>query len=63
VLVHTDMALPHLLNSGTPEQLERWLPPVPAGETMRNFQDERMVLIGMGGGLPGGPGPDHRPLR
>jgi acyl-CoA dehydrogenase len=34
VLVHTDMALPHLLNSGTPEQLERWLPPVLAGETI-----------------------------
>jgi hypothetical protein len=52
VLVHTDMALPHLLNSGTPEQLERWLPPVLAGETMRNFQDERMVLIGMAVGPP-----------
>ena len=34
VLVHTDMALPHLLNSGTPEQLERWLPQVLAGETI-----------------------------
>ncbi len=34
VLVHSDMALPHLLNSGTPEQLERWLPPVLAGETI-----------------------------
>ncbi len=52
MLVHTDMALPHLLNSGTPEQLERWLPPVLAGETMRNFQDERMVLIGMAVGPP-----------
>ena len=28
VLVHTDMAAPHLLNSGSPEQLERWLPSV-----------------------------------
>jgi len=32
VLVHTDMASPHLLNAGTPEQLERWLPGVVAGE-------------------------------
>ncbi len=32
VLVHTDMAAPHLLNSGTPEQLERYLPGVMAGE-------------------------------
>lgn len=34
VLVHTDMAGPHLVNSGTPEQLERWLPGVVAGETI-----------------------------
>jgi len=34
VLVHTDMALPHLLNSGTPDQLARWLPSVLAGETV-----------------------------
>lgn len=34
VLVHTDMAGPHLINSGTPEQLERWLPGVLAGETI-----------------------------
>ncbi len=34
VLVHTDMAGPHLVNSGTPEQLERWLPGVIAGETI-----------------------------
>lgn len=32
VLVHTDMALPHLLNSGSPDQLERYLPDVLAGE-------------------------------
>jgi acyl-CoA dehydrogenase len=34
VLVHTDMAAPHLVNSGTPEQLERWLPGVLSGETI-----------------------------
>jgi acyl-CoA dehydrogenase len=31
VLVHTDMASPHLLNSGSPEQLERFLPGIMAG--------------------------------
>ncbi|MGB1609452.1 MAG: acyl-CoA dehydrogenase family protein, partial [Ilumatobacteraceae bacterium] len=34
VLVHTDMAGPHLVNSGSPEQLERYLPGVLAGETI-----------------------------
>ncbi len=34
VLVHTDMAAPHLLNSGTPEQLEHWMPNVLSGETI-----------------------------
>jgi acyl-CoA dehydrogenase len=34
VLVHTDMAGPHLLNSGTPEQLEQWLPGMLSGETI-----------------------------
>ncbi|HSL58370.1 MAG TPA: acyl-CoA dehydrogenase family protein [Acidimicrobiales bacterium] len=34
VLVHTDMAGPHLVSSGTPEQLERWLPGILAGETI-----------------------------
>jgi len=34
VLVHTDMAGPHLVNSGTPEQLEQWMPGVLAGETI-----------------------------
>jgi len=34
VLVHTDMAGPHLINSGTPEQLERWLPGVLSGDTI-----------------------------
>ena len=34
VLVHTDMAGPHLVNSGTPEQLEQWMPGVIAGETI-----------------------------
>lgn len=34
VLVHTDMAGPHLINSGTPDQLERYLPGVLSGETL-----------------------------
>lgn len=34
VLVHTDMAGPHLVNSGSPEQLERWMPGMLAGETI-----------------------------
>lgn len=34
VLVHTDMAGPHLVNSGTTEQLERWMPGVLSGETL-----------------------------
>ena len=34
VLVHTDMAGPHLVNSGTTEQLEHWMPGVLAGETI-----------------------------
>ena len=34
VLVHTDMAGPHLVNSGSPEQLERWMPGVLAGSTV-----------------------------
>ncbi|MEM9565890.1 MAG: acyl-CoA dehydrogenase family protein [Actinomycetota bacterium] len=34
VLVHTDMAGPHLVNSGSPEQLEEWMPGVLSGETI-----------------------------
>ena len=34
VLVHTDMAGPHLVNSGSPEQLERYMPGVLAGSTI-----------------------------
>lgn len=34
VLVHTDMAGPHLLNSGSEAQLERWLPGILSGETI-----------------------------
>ena len=34
VLVHTDMAGPHLFNSGSDEQLERWAPGVLNGETI-----------------------------
>ncbi|MBI5720896.1 MAG: acyl-CoA dehydrogenase family protein [Burkholderiales bacterium] len=32
VTVHTDMASPHLANFGSPEQLERYLPPLTRGE-------------------------------
>jgi len=32
VLVHTDMASPHLAHGGSPEQKARWLPRVTAGE-------------------------------
>jgi len=32
LLVHTDMASPHLANVGTPEQLERWMPSITSGE-------------------------------
>lgn len=32
VLVHTDMASPHLARAGSPEQLERWLPGIVAGD-------------------------------
>jgi acyl-CoA dehydrogenase len=32
VLVHTDMASPHLVNAGTPEQMQRWLPAICRGE-------------------------------
>ena len=34
VLVHTDMAAPHLLNSGSPEQLARYVPGIVSGETV-----------------------------
>ena len=34
VLVHTDMASPHLVHSGTAEQLERYLPGILSGETI-----------------------------
>ncbi len=34
VLVHTDMAGPHLVNSGSPEQLEQWMPGVLSGDTI-----------------------------
>ena len=32
VLVHTDMAGPHLVHAGSPAQLERWLPKITRGE-------------------------------
>ena len=31
VLVHTDMASPHLFHAGSPEQLKRWMPDICAG--------------------------------
>src|SRR6185503_9813548 len=34
VLVHTDMASPHLINAGTPEQVSRFLPKIISGETI-----------------------------
>jgi acyl-CoA dehydrogenase len=34
VLVHTDMASPHLANAGTPDQQARWMPDVIAGRTI-----------------------------
>ncbi len=34
VLVHTDMAGPHIVNSGTPDQHDRWLPGILAGDTI-----------------------------
>ena len=34
VLVHTDMASPHLLNAGNQEQIERWLPGILAGDVI-----------------------------
>ena len=32
VLVHTDMASPHLVRAGSPAQLERWMPGIVAGD-------------------------------
>ena len=32
VLVHTDMASPHLMHAGSPTQLERWMPGIVAGD-------------------------------
>ena len=34
VLVHTDMASPHLANAGSPEQQARWMPGIIAGTTV-----------------------------
>src|SRR5438094_612215 len=34
VLVHTDMASPHLVNAGTPEQIKRFLPKIISGEAI-----------------------------
>ena len=34
VLVHTDMASPHLFHGGTPEQLDRWMPGFVAGTSI-----------------------------
>ena len=34
VLVHTDMASPHLVNAGSPEQIQAWLPRIVSGEAI-----------------------------
>jgi acyl-CoA dehydrogenase len=34
VLVHTDMASPHLVNAGTPEQIAKYLPKIVSGEAI-----------------------------
>lgn len=34
VLVHTDMASPHLANVGTPEQMARWMPGITSGKSV-----------------------------
>ncbi|MDF1669759.1 MAG: acyl-CoA dehydrogenase family protein [Roseovarius sp.] len=34
LLVHTDMASPHLANVGTPEQLARWMPGITSGKSI-----------------------------
>src|SRR5258708_6560923 len=34
VLVHTDMASPHLVNAGSPEQVKRFLPKIISGEAI-----------------------------
>ena len=34
VLVHTDMASPHLFHGGTPEQLDRYMPDIVAGKSI-----------------------------
>lgn len=34
VLVHTDMASPHLINAGTPEQIKKYLPRIISGEAI-----------------------------
>jgi acyl-CoA dehydrogenase len=34
VLVHTDMASPHLVNAGSPEQVKAWLPGIISGEAI-----------------------------
>ncbi len=34
LLVHTDMASPHLANVGTPEQMARWMPGITSGKSI-----------------------------
>jgi len=52
VLVHTDMASPHIARYGTPEQQERWMPGIVSGE----------VVTAVGVTEPGG-GSDVAALR
>jgi acyl-CoA dehydrogenase len=40
VLVHTDMASPHLENAGTPEQKARWMPAITSGEKITAVADD-----------------------
>src|SRR5437868_5821796 len=37
VTVHTDMATPHLVNSGTPEQIAKYMPGILAGELITSL--------------------------
>ncbi len=50
ILVHTDMASPHLFHGGTPEQLDRWMPDIVAG---RKVAAVAMTEAGAGSDLAG----------
>ena len=45
VLVHTDMASPHLVNAGSPEQIRKYLPRIISGDKLaRNRPYSRWVM-------------------